>query len=195
MFSSVDSHTVASLLESETTGVTAVLKRGAKMATKRRSGTSRLSKRKRNSKASSTVSRRNAKGDLYRGKTRADLIRMLFDEEVGVEQAMLWCRMRRRDLILAVEGRRRWAVRAARTPCPKGHKPGDPACDLMCFVTVVDPLPTTFVSQLPKTNAKSHTWIVVPKRKPWWRRALNWIDAYADYNWKMIVCSMEGWDW
>lgn len=72
------------------------------------------------------------------GLTKAQLI-------VGIKRA----RKRRRDFLRP-------------RPCPKGHQPGDPKCDLVgCFVTNIDPIPTLFTEQAPRvpSSATMHSWV------------------------------------
>lgn len=46
-------------------------------------------------------------------------------------------------------------------PCPKGHQPGDPKCDALCFITNITPMPTPFVEKAPRVPASGimHSWV------------------------------------
>lgn len=168
-------------------------------ATRRASATRSLRKAKRQMKSMAP----SQKNGVSLRSTKADLLRTLIDPEgTSVERLVSLSRMTRAQLAEEVEAERRAALRRDRLPCPQGHKPGHPACNLMCFVVPIT-IETPFSTTLPKlpVHHPAHKWAVdeltpapspyeawaqlvrsfyaqfaVPKR-PWWERipfGLGW---------------------
>jgi hypothetical protein len=63
------------------------------------------------------------------------------------------------------------AERASRAKCPKGHKPGDPKCNVMCHIVMLEPLSSPF--EAPRVASPAlHSWVndeltpVKPEMRP-----------------------------
>jgi len=72
--------------------------------------------------------------------TKIQLVERMLESEASVEQVASALRLTKTELvrsILRADARDR---AARRRPCPKGHKPGDPKCDLMCQISTVEPV-------------------------------------------------------
>ena len=96
----------------------------------------------------------------YNRMTKAQLIAIL-DPEMGIEQTLSWSRSSKAKIIAAIRRQIARESAASRRPCPKGHKPGDPECDLTCHLTGIVPMDSPFLEQAPKVKNRHelHEWL------------------------------------
>ena len=123
-----------------------VSKRGTG-STKRKSTRSSIARRQKKSKWLSE----------YLRMSKAQLL-MVLDPEMSFERVIELSQHSKRHLagLIRAEIRRqeRAAAYRAKQPCPKGHEPGDPACDLTCWITNITPYPNPMLEAAPRVTAK-----------------------------------------
>jgi hypothetical protein len=110
---------------------------------------------------------------LYEGTTKQGLIEMLCEPECTVEEVMSLAKLSRAALVVLVEEAKKRALRYSQEPCPKGHKPGDPDCDISCFITNITPMSNEFTTSLPKVvyTTPMFEWLIDPiSKRHWWER-------------------------
>ncbi len=92
-----------------------------------------------------------------------------YDREISLETAIEWARTKtKRELLTILWNGERAQDYANRQPCPKGHKPDDPACDLMCQITLIDPMMEAAERKVaPWTLHEWHLDELKPVRRRW----------------------------
>jgi len=80
--------------------------------------------------------------DLMKLKKQDLILQYLLDEDDSPEDALRYARMRKVELVKLARKEIRRRDRPP-GPCPNKHEPGDPKCDLMCWVVNISPPDTT----------------------------------------------------
>lgn len=93
--------------------------------------------------------------------SKAELIEFLAGNETTASEVLALAKLSRPILVKRVQAAMRRQERYRNTPCPNGHKAGDPNCDLTCWITAMTEV-TPFLSiaaKLPASGAL-HAWMV-----------------------------------